>query len=89
MVSTRIGALTVGSLRNRIWIAFGMELFGHAWLAADDAYAIADWLEANGRAHGATILRAMLGEKVTVDGGEWSESVRLALVESRVTSPRE
>jgi hypothetical protein len=84
MVSLRIGALTASSLRNRIWIAFGPMLIGHAWLAPDDAYAIADWLDSKGRAHGATILRAMLGEKVTVDGGEWSESARLALVESRV-----
>jgi hypothetical protein len=68
----------------RVVRGHALALFGHAWLASDDAYAIADWLDANGRAHGATILRAMLGEKVTVDGGEWSESVRLALVESRV-----
>jgi hypothetical protein len=73
----------------RIWIAFGMELIGHTRLAVSDAYVIADWLEADGRAHGATILRAMLGEPVIVEGGAWSEPVRLALVESRVAAPGE
>jgi hypothetical protein len=78
MVSTRIGGLIYRPDRIKIWIGFGFEIFAAPWISHDSAHAIADWLEANGRDHGAVIVRGMLRCDVVVS--DWSEPLRQPFV---------
>jgi hypothetical protein len=99
MASTRIGAVSAhvisGEMRLKIFIAFGMEILGHTWASSDEAYAIADWLDTQGRDLGAKIIRAMLGESVPVEKidrfgrADWFGVWEGRQVESRAVAPRE